>query len=284
MADALFLSDCRRAKQDLAIRREILQRRSLVSVPRSDPPASEFWAPFAYAFAEAYGQDPILIDFRETGENLDRYAPASRGTCVLYSGGVESTYVALLNPSLPRFTIRGEAEVHPRGGEMFIKARAAGYRRALYGGDEKEWGEREDGCCWDWRTGRWVASEAFEFSMAYRSRWAAYLGIEIECPTTHLFKDEIVEWIYSNSKDAYYALQSCCILARGWCGYCDKCLITGAIIEALRLPPLFRMKPSIYSEEIKGELARYQTGDYDPYGRLPIFRRLQEHFGYTLTV
>jgi hypothetical protein len=165
---------------------------------------------------------------------------------------------------------------------MFIQARARGFSETLYGGNEKYWGEQDDGRMWDRHSGTWVASEGFEFTRKFRGLWRQYLGLRIRCTTEHLYKDEIIQKIYEISEEAYYSLQSCFFLNRGWCGYCDKCLITGAIIEALRLPRLFEMKASMYSEEVTRELKTYRTGDYDPYWKLPVFRRLQDVYGYTL--
>ena len=272
-----------RADQDLQIRKQILQGRQVIALPRSTETTRGFWTVFSRVHAEAHGREPADVAFAYTDETLASYAPAARGTCVLFSGGVESTYIALLHPEATRFTIDTEADVHPRGGEMFIEARAQGFAEVLYGGNEEEWGER-DGCLWDRESGKWIASEGFEFTESFRASWRQYLGVSIQCPGEDLYKDEIVQRIYDLSHEAYYALQSCCFLRRGWCGYCDKCLMTGAIIEALRLPPLFRMTPSTYSAAIKEELRTYRVGDYDPFGRLPVFRRLQDVFGYSLTI
>ena len=266
------------------MRKQILQGRHVVTIPKSADTVRSFWAGFSRAYADAYGQAPANVEFKQGDDELACYAPATAGSCLLYSGGVESTYLGLLYPSMPRFTIETDADVHPRGGEMFIHARARGFGEVLYGGNEREWGERAGGVMWDRHTGRWVESEGFEFTETFRTLWWEYLGVRILCPTEHVYKDEIVKMIFDTSPDAYYALQSCWTVKLGWCGYCDKCLMTGAIIEALRLPPLFQMKASEYSEAIARELETYRTGDYDPFWRLPVFRRLQDVFGYSLTV
>jgi hypothetical protein len=279
-----LMSDSRgRADQDLQTRRQILQRRHVIALPRSTETTQCFWTVFSRAYAEAYGREPEDVTFEHTDETLASYPPATAGTCVLFSGGVESTYIALLHRDAARFTIDTEADVHPRGGEMFIEARNHGFGELLYGGNERDWGER-DGRLWDHRTGKWILSETFEFTESFRELWRQYLGVRIQCPTEDLYKDEIVQRIYDLSQEAYGSLQSCCFLRRGWCGYCDKCLMTGAIVEALGLPPLFRMTPSPYSVAIKEELRTYRVGDYDPFGRLPLFRRLQDIFGYSLTI
>jgi hypothetical protein len=272
-----------RADQDLEIRRQILQGRQNVTLPRSADANRSFWTVFSRKYAEAYGRAPESVTFEDSNQALADYPPAAGGTCVLFSGGVESTYLTLTHPHVMPFKIETETDVHPRGGEMFIEARGRGFEEALYGGNEREWGER-DGYMWDRNTGKWILSDGFEFTQSFRMLWSRYLGMRIQCPTEHLYKDEIVQKVYEASEEAYYSLQSCWILKREWCGYCDKCLMTGAIIDALRLPPLFRMQPSRYSEAIKHELRTYRLGEYDPFGRLPVFRRLQDKFGYSLTI
>lgn len=272
-----------RAEQDLQIRRQILRRQPEVTLPKTSDSVRSFWITFCRTYAEAYGHAPRAVRFRQSNQLLCEYPPATAGTCVLFSGGVESTYVSLRYPEVTRFTIKSETDVHPRGGEMFIKARARGFKEVLYGGNEKNWGER-DGCMWDPQSGKWMATEGFEFSEKFRLLWGEQLGLRVVCPTEHLYKDEIIQKTYSLSENAYYSLQSCDFQVRGWCGYCDKCLVTGAIIEALRLPRLFKMKPSIYSDEIQRGLKKYRTGEYDPFWKLPVFRRLQDVFGYTLRI
>lgn len=217
-------------------------------------------------------------------ENLADYPPAPAGACILFSGGVESTYISLMYPDSPRLTIETAADVHPRGGEMFIEARRRGFSEVLYGGNEKNWGERDDGCMFDRRSGTWILTDGFEYTQEFRDLWREYLGVRIVCPIGHLYKDEVIQKIYESNKEAYYSLQCCYFNEQGWCGYCDKCLVTGAIIDALGYPKLFEMKSSVYSEEIERDLKTYCTGDYDPYWKLPVFRRLQEKFGYSFKI
>jgi len=128
------------------------------------------------------------------------------------------------------------------------------------------------------------ALEILRATEEFRELWLHYLGLRILCPTEHLYKDEIVQAIYDRSPDAYYALHSCDFRKRGWCGYCDKCLITGAIVDALGLPRLFRMRASSYSEEVVEGLKSYRTGDYDPFWKLQVFRRLEDVFGYNFKI
>ena len=273
-----------RAYQDLEIRRQILQKKQSITLPQCADDVRSFWTVFSRTFADAYGHPSNDMIFEQNQEVLAEYPAGTAGPCVLFSGGVESTYVTLLHPDVVRFTVENKPDVHPRGGEMFIQARARGFSKVLYGGNERMWGERDDGRMWDRAAGVWVSSEGFEFTEEFRELWLHYLGLRILCPTEHLYKDEIVQAIYDRSPDAYYALHSCDFRKRGWCGYCDKCLITGAIVDALGLPRLFRMRASSYSEEVVEGLKSYRTGDYDPFWKLQVFRRLEDVFGYNFKI
>lgn len=271
-----------RARQDLDVRRQILTRRRLIVFPPRGH-VRRFWQSYHRAYTRAYGIAIPLPEFRPSGERLADYPAADRGACILYSGGVESTYMALKYPHATRLTIDDEAPVHPRGAEMFIRARAQGFARIYYGGNEPEWGSDDNASMRHPKTGSPLQADAFEFN-DFREGWMRHLGVKIVFPTEGLYKDQIIKRIYDADRRAYARLQSCFLWNKGWCGGCDKCLVIGSIIEALGLPRLFRMRESEYSRAIVKELPSYRTGDYDRYERLPMLRRLEEVFGYQFRV
>lgn len=215
-----------RASIDLGLRRAF-EEGSVVRLPSASGRMDRnFWA-----YVASCQQESVTWGGDAVGE-LPPYQYRIYDPAILFSGGMESTYLAATNPhvrlvscnNLVAFRDVFDIEIIEHElpgpwieGSLFAFLAGQGYH-CLVSGTER------------------VHTDNYETTVEYERAWGAYSGQTVLSPLRAFYKDEVMMAL-ARAHPALYARAVSCTGNNGqWCGDCPKCWILYHLSRAIDYP------------------------------------------------
>jgi hypothetical protein len=199
-----------RAYQDWHIRQAIINKVASFVVPEMTIGQLDFWTNYAQKLHEG-SYTPTLVFDKST--KLSDYI-FDKPACLTYSGGLESSLISYMLPSVPKVVIEDYFPwTDPIEGAVAICGAGLGYNTVLYGGelyDEGNFAEEEKLTGWE-----------YELTADFAMRWTKYSGSFLLSPfwlieKKYLFDVAMREGVKFNS--CFNPTEE-----KPWCGECEKC-------------------------------------------------------------
>lgn len=217
----------KRAKQDYAVRKQLLAKKKKVFIPIMSWSEQFFWEVTARLLV---GYTP---EFVYTKEPLASYT-LDKGACIAYSGGLESSVIRYMWPHLPVVNY-GDAPfdwTDPIEGSIAIYAAGLGYQTCFFGS------ELDDGTLLRDSFSEESAYYFFETTPKFAELWRSYSRADFLSPFSVVQRSEVFDIALREGVEF-----NSCFSNSAWCGKCFKCHQVHGLYLSRGIAPPFSIVP-----------------------------------------